>query len=188
MLSSAYTIIDVVGETAVADMVGEKAESMADMVGEKVGENVVGDGANSCGALFQGDGTDACCGGNKTNKRVDKCTLAKSDHCGHYWSQVSDEDTQADAYLCYKCTNDGTGKCMSQFTTECKFCDVCYDASCYDATLPCASGWGTCPKNDTGGKRSKDSCDKLPNCTWGVPCYYTKDCPGSTEVAEDVHV
>lgn len=173
MLPSAYTILDVVGEKAVEDMVGD---------------------ANSCGAIFKGDGTDVCCGGNKTNKRVDKCHDVKK-NCDQHWAQVNDEDpaVAAPAGACYVCEHSNTtDHCIANFVTAsgCKLCEVCYDQTCYDATLPCASGWDTCPKNDKGEKRKKDSCDKLSECTWGVPCYYKRpaDCPDSMEAAGDVHV
>ena len=158
MLPSAYTILDVVGEKAVEDMVGA---------------------ANSCGANFDGDGTDVCCSGNKTNKRVDKCNLVKK-NCGQHWAQVDDENKAAPAGACYVCEH-GANHCIANFYTAsgCRLCEVCYDETCYDVDASCAIGLDTCPLNDKGDKRKKDSCDKLPNCTWGVPCYYKRpnDCP-----------
>ena len=146
-------------EDTVEDMVGEKAESMADMVG---------DDAQSCGATL--DGIDVCCGGNKANKRVDFCTDIKK-NCGKYWSQVDDDGKAAIPGQCYVCQQ-GLEDCFASSTSTCVHCEVCYDPNCYAADASCAIGLDTCPLNDKGGKRSKKSCKKRSECTWGVPCYY----------------
>ena len=169
MLSSAYTIINVVGENAAA--VGENAVA--------VGETVIGDDEEvySCGATNFG-GTDVCCSNSKRNElvKVGKglCSSIKGSDCDKYYAHNDDNGKPADPGFCYGCYPDLDGtNCLSYSEqSSCIQCNICHGTCCTDETC---SNQPSGYDDECKGVTKQDACNEHVNCTYDVPCYYRPD-------------